>query len=1417
MRGIFPGTITVWEVIMGFRNSGWRAVAGSWLLVMTCFSGNTVFADPAAVPPPLEPWRGWVLDQHKELVCPPHYASLGERYCRWPGRLALQVDAHGAGFAQNWQLYREGWVTLPGDTDQWPQDVRVDDRSVAVVEHDGLPVVHLAAGEHVVQGEIRWSSMPTRLALPVDTGLLALTLQGKPVQQPSIDEQGGLLFGENSAPETVADSLSVQVFRQVQDDIPLQMDTVVRFRVAGRDREVLLGQLLLDGFVPLALDTPLPARIEPDGRLRVQLRAGEWEVHLLARAEAQPLAFSSKKLDDSWPEEEIWSLRDNRSLRQITPGGPSAIDPSQTDMPAEWRQLPAWLMRAGDVLTLTENQRGDLLTGEKTSGEELALNRELWLDFDGNGITSRDRVSGVLKQAARFSSLPGQTLGRAEVNGVPQLITRLAGQQSEAGIELRPGPLSLLSISRLEHPAGFAVTGWQRDFSRVSARLNLPPGWMLLHAAGADSANGSWLTNWNLWAIFLVLIVAAASARLLGWPAGLVGLLALLLTYHADHAPVFFWLAALVGVALVRALPEGKLRRWLGIYNGLVFLALVLMLLNFAVDQARRSLYPQLEFGAAANIQQGIPVQRATNILDSTLDALKDSTDEVADGDSNSEGMASSPAPVAEIATAGNMAYSRMREAKRSEPPAKLKTGYDTGAKVQTGPGEPDWHWKSVILGWSGPVTQGQTLQLYLLSPNLHRLWNLASVLLVFAFAGLLLRAAWPSVNWRGLSGKAAAPVLLLFAATILQPQPVLAQQLNSAGFPDKELLTELEQRLTRLPDCEPQCAAFNRGMLQLDATNLRLELQIDAQERVAVPLPAVRNQWQPRTVLVDSETDTRLRRDAAGLLWIVLEPGSHRLLLEGPVVGDSLQLPFEMPVHNMAVEAAGWQISGLANGQVPGRSLQLNRDARKAGSDSPEKEDAQLLPDVAPPFLRVTRTLVLGLDWQVQTVVERLAPVSGAISVPVTLLPGEAVLTPDVEVIDGKVQVVMSAYSPSFAWNSSLKQTGSLALVAAKPAPWVERWQFDIAPIWHVEFSGLNPVKQDMQGGQLPRWQPWPGESLSATISRPEAVSGNTRTIESALLDYHPGERSAGATLSLRVRSSQGGEMPLVLPAASHLQRVVIDGVEQSNPAEGAALSLPLRPGNQRIDVSWRQDDGIDWRTRTPQPQLDEPLNNIGLQMQLPEGRWLLAVGGPAMGPALLFWGVLLVIVLVAIMLGRSHVAPVATWQWLLLGIGMSTVNSAGSILVVLWFIAMARRESMETSRLSSGNLQLVQVGLVFLTLLAIGSLVRTIPMSLLSTPDMQVVGNQSSAAQLLWYQDRTLQGLPTAWAISVPMWIYRAVMLVWSLWLVFSLLGWCRWGWQCFTAGEMWRAPEIKKRGAKTATANEVVVSENVDRADT
>jgi len=51
----------------------------------------------------------------------------------------------------------------------------------------------------------------------------------------------------------------------------------------------------------------------------------------------------------------------------------------------------------------------------------------------------------------------------------------------------------------------------------------------------------------------------------------------------------------------------------------------------------------------------------------------------------------------------------------------------------------------------------------------------------------------------------------------------------------------------------------------------------------------------------------------------------------------------------------------------------------------------------------------------------------------------------------------------------------------------------------------------------------------------------------------------------------------------------------------------------------------------------------------------------------------------------------------------------------------------------------------------------------------------------------------LPQAGTVSVPLFIYRLAMLAWSLWLVFALLRWIRWGWGCFSHGGLWR-PRVR-----------------------
>ena len=174
----------------------------------------------------------------------------------------------------------------------------------------------------------------------------------------------------------------------------------------------------------------------------------------------------------------------------------------------------------------------------------------------------------------------------------------------------------------------------------------------------------------------------------------------------------------------------------------------------------------------------------------------------------------------------------------------------------------------------------------------------------------------------RGLTAsKTAVPVLLL-GLLLLQGQPVWAQEQGSSAsvFPSKALLDELAQRLTRAPDCEPQCASVNRGQVQVSGNALRIHLEISALTAVAVCRCRRRtNQWLPRSVLlVDGVQSNRLRRDDSTSWWLVpLRWQSRggaggrtqwRYLPAAPSYGGTTSPPARK----------NWQLSGLQEGASP-------------------------------------------------------------------------------------------------------------------------------------------------------------------------------------------------------------------------------------------------------------------------------------------------------------------------------------------------------------------------------------------------------------------------------------------------------------------------------------------------------------------
>ncbi|MBU1986542.1 MAG: hypothetical protein KJ846_04860, partial [Proteobacteria bacterium] len=332
--------------------------------------------------------------------------------------------------------------------------------------------------------------------------------------------------------------------------------------------------------------------------------------------------------------------------------------------------------------------------------------------------------------------------------------------------------------------------------------------------------------------------------------------------------------------------------------------------------------------------------------------------------------------------------------------------------------------------------------------------------------------------------------------------------------------------------------------------------------------------------------------------------------------------------------------------------------------------------------------------------------------------------------------------------------------------------------------------------------WHPWPGEEVTLQISRPEGIDGQTLTIDRSSLQLRPGKRASEGKLDLSIRSSQGGQHAITLPAAAQLQKVTINGTIQQVRHDGSKISLPIIPGKQDISLEWREPSGLSVFYRTPQIDLGMTSVNTAIDVTLPQDRWPLFLGGPLMGPAILYWSTLLVVALVAFAISKSGLTPLRFHQLFLLGVGMSMSNLFSCLLVVGWLVALHFRKSIR-AELDKNSFDLIQTGLGFLTVLAMMALVWAISQGLLGHPDMNIIGNGSTSRMLRWYQDLSGNHLPQAWLFSIPMLAYRVAMLAWALWISFTLLGLLKWGWKIVNEPMLWdssprqKAEKTKEKG--------------------
>jgi hypothetical protein len=1342
-------------------------------LSLFCLAGLPVQA--METPSVLDPWKDWVLHDKAEQRCPAHFNDGTIRRCWWPSRLAMNVGAKGGLFEQQVTVYAPSWVILPGDETHWPQSVTAggEDR-VPVVVRNNRPCTRLEPGAYLIKGAFVWAALPEMLKVTPSAGILSLTIDGRNVVEPDIDGNGRLRLHGKSSIARPGDTMTATRFRLVEDDIPMRVINRILLQVSGRPREIRLASLLPEGATVMKIDSPLPVRMDHAGGLLVQASPGQWDIRVTVRMDGPVnTLFTAKDADG----DEIWSFKAFNDLRMVKVLGAPTVEPSRTRMPDEWKDFPAYQLKPGTALSLEVVRRGD----PDPAPDQLHLDRSWWLDFNGAGFTVHDRISGTLSRTWQLSMGDPMQLGRVAVDGRDQLIT-LQGDRPSPGVQLRRGRLSMEADSRLARTSSsLPAVGWNHDFQRVRGVLHLPPGWTLLSTAGVDVPPGAWIQRWTLLDFFLVLIIAISATKIRSRMTGLLALVTLVLTFHEPGAPRHVWLHLLAVAALLKYLPGGWFKRLVTLWGAVAVIVLIVIALPFMVQQVRTAIYPQL-----ARDGNGIYHPSAVPAAGTVMETR----------------TASAPEP-ASVGKPVLDAKDRIQRPAQKSLSRRTRFLSDPDALIQTGPGLPAWQWRSVRLHWNGPVDRTQQIRLWLISPIMNMALGLIRVLLL----GMLIGTVLDLRNWRRYlpAPAATAASALILVLVCLAPAQLVRAETGGVAFPPQSLLDELERRLLAAPPCLPQCADVSRLELAATPDQLRLIMQVHAQAETVIPLPATLETWRPDRITLDNEPVESLARDERGAMWMVLPEGVHQVKMTGPTgQADEIRIAFPIVPHVATYAGVGWQARGFGQDNRMDATVALTRV--KKGSGLPVEMPSADIPD----FFHVTRTLHLGIQWDVTTRIQRLTPPGKPAVLVIPLLQNASLTTPGIQVGEGGAQVSLGPDEMETRFSATIPLSPAIRLTAPQDVAWTETWILDAATMWRCRVSGLTAVHhQDADRNWQPQWRPWPGEVVTIEVDRPPAVTGRTFTLDNARLALTPGHRFSSATLTLGIRSSKGGHHQIELPEQANLQTVSVNGSSLPVRQDGQLVTVPLEPGAQTVGVTWLQLNESMNLIRGPRVNVGESAVNAAVTFQMPDQRWILLTGGPTLGPAVLFWSYVIVVIIAAMGLGKTDITPLGTRQWMLLGLGLTQVPAWVAVLVAGWLMALGYRCRKDEPH-SPLAFDLGQVLLAVITLAALAGLYSAIERGLLGIPDMQIAGNHSTRFQLNWIQDRIDGTMPMPWVASPPLWVYRLLMLAWSLWLAFSLVSWLRWGWGCFSKTRIWKPIKWRRKTKPAKRSNAQLKSE-------
>lgn len=383
------------------------------------------------------------------------------------------------------------------------------------------------------------------------------------------------------------EELEINVFRKIKMQIPNVLTTKIKIIYSGQPKDFNLGKVLPEGFEFNSARSALRIDKKEDG-FWVKLVAGEHEVAIESFLLKDINQFNVKNLISS-ADNEVWSLEQVNSIRQVESFGTQQIDPTQAKVPQEWKGFPAYLVK--DNFNIKTNRRGI----QENNNVSISIARNSYFGLNDSKMTHLDNMQ-INNYGLQLLTKNGKdiTVENFNINNQNQVLVESGKNE---GVIIPKGNFSANSQSFSEG-SEFKTQFWEGDSKIRSWVVNLAPR-MKMFAAFGDSikTTNTWWDHWNLYTIFSVFLIVLSFYKLFGKTTAGMALLGLLM-FQTEVFSWSLWLTILFTLGLLKVLPNSSDSKFAKMVNNLglaAFSLFVLYTLDFIRVETQLIINPSLE------------------------------------------------------------------------------------------------------------------------------------------------------------------------------------------------------------------------------------------------------------------------------------------------------------------------------------------------------------------------------------------------------------------------------------------------------------------------------------------------------------------------------------------------------------------------------------------------------------------------------------------------------------------------------------------------------------------------------------------------------------------------------------------------------------------------------------------------------